>query len=196
MLPTDHFIRFERITSAEQTARGLLAEVHTEQLRIDLVRDDVVRIKISRGGVFDESPTHAVCVDPVAEPVQFQFERADERVRLTTSDMVVSLWLDPFRIDVHRTDGTPVVESAADEQGRYWTYATLNDAFTIRRRCGGADRIFGLGEKSGRHDRKGRDFTLWNNDVLSEVGSLEFTSGKDSGIPAATARARSSTPTT
>ena len=60
MLPTDHFIRFERITSAEQTARGLLADVHTEQLRIDLVRDDVVRIKIRRGGVFDEEPTHAV----------------------------------------------------------------------------------------------------------------------------------------
>jgi alpha-glucosidase len=183
MLPTDHFIRFERIMSAEQTARGLIAEVHTEKLRIDLVRDDVVRIKISRGGVFDEAPTHAVCVDPLAEPVQFQFERDEERVRLTTSGLVVSLWLHPFRIDVHRPDGTPVVEAAADEQGRYWTYATLNDAFTIRRRCGGADRIFGLGEKSGRHDRKGRDFTLWNNDVLSEVGSLEFTSGKEPGDP-------------
>ena len=110
--------------------------------------------------------------------------------------MVVSLWLDPFRIDVHRADGSPVVEAAADEEGRYWTYATLNDSFTIRRRCGGADRIFGLGEKGGRHDRKGRDFTLWNNDVLSEVGSLEFPSGKEPGDPVATSRARSSIRTT
>ena len=34
-----------------------------------MVRPDVVRIKISRGGVFDETPTYAVCVDPLAEPV-------------------------------------------------------------------------------------------------------------------------------
>ena len=32
---------------------------------------DVVRFKISRGGVFDDSPTFAVCVDPLAEPVDF-----------------------------------------------------------------------------------------------------------------------------
>ena len=57
MLPTEHFIRFEHVTSAEQTERGLLAAVHGERLRIDVVRDDVVRIKISRGGVFDEAPT-------------------------------------------------------------------------------------------------------------------------------------------
>jgi len=183
MLQTDHFLRFEQVSSTERTAQGLVAQVHTEQLRIDLVREDVVRLKISRGGTFDEEPTHAVCVDPLAEPVRFELEQDDDRVRLVTSAMVVSLWLDPFRVDVHRTDGTPVVETAADEDGRYWAYATLNDTFTLRRRCGGADRIFGLGEKGGRNDRKGRDFTLWNNDVLSEVGSQEFTSGKAPGDP-------------
>ena len=59
------FIRFERVTSVEETDRGLLAALHGEQLRVDVVRDDVVRVKISRGGVFDESPTFAVCVDPL-----------------------------------------------------------------------------------------------------------------------------------
>ena len=86
---------------------------------------------------------------------------------MITEACTVSLWLDPFRIDVHRSDGTPVIETAADAEGRYWAYATLNDAFTIRRRCRQEDAIFGLGEKSGRHNRKGRDFTLWNTDVLS-----------------------------
>ena len=31
--------------------------------------------------------------------------------------MVVSLWLDPFRLDVHRTDGSAVVETAAGRRG-------------------------------------------------------------------------------
>ena len=38
-----------------------------ERLRIDVVREDVVRVKISRGGEFDETPTYAVCVDPLAD---------------------------------------------------------------------------------------------------------------------------------
>ena len=137
-----------------------------------------MRVKISRGGAFDESPTFAVCVDPLADDVEFTVEQSAEVVRLRTSAMVVSLWLDPFRLDVHRTDGTPVVETAADDEGRYWTYATLNDAFTIRRRCRPEDAIYGLGEKTGRQNRRGRDFTLWNTDVLDPERTKEFTAGR------------------
>jgi alpha-glucosidase len=183
VLETDHFIRFERVGSVTETAHGLLAQVETEQLRIDLVSPELVRVKMSRGGVFDESPTFAVCIDPLATPVEFSVERDESRVKLVTASLVVSLWLKPFRLDVHRSDGTAVVETAADEQGRYWAYATLNDSFTFRRRCRQEDAIFGLGEKSGRHNRKGRDFTMWNTDVLSPSETKEFTADKSPDDP-------------
>ncbi len=176
MIDTSNYIRFERIDSTNTTAHGLLAHLHGEQLRIDLVSDDVVRVKVSRGGTFDESPTYAVCIDPLAEAVEFSVEQSDDAFRIRTSAMVVTLWLDPFRIDVHRSDGTPVVESAADASGNYWTYATLNDAFTVRRRCRPEDAIYGLGEKTGHQNRRGRDFTLWNTDVLDPARTREFTS--------------------
>ena len=128
MIKTDHFVRFERVGEVRETERGVLARLDGEQLRIDVVRDDVVRCSISRGGVFDESPTFAVDVDPLSQPVEVSVERDDGVVRVRTSGLVVSLWLDPFRLDVHRPDGTPVVETAQDEQGRWWPYATLNDA--------------------------------------------------------------------
>ena len=72
MINTDNYIRYTRVDSITETATGVLADLHREQLRIDVVRPDVVRIKISRGGEFDESPTYAVCVDPLAEPVPFK----------------------------------------------------------------------------------------------------------------------------
>ena len=59
MLATDHFVRFERVDDVRETGRGLLADLHGEQLRVDVVRDDVVRLSISRGGVFDERPPFA-----------------------------------------------------------------------------------------------------------------------------------------
>ena len=56
--------------------------------------------------------------------------------------------MDPFRLDVHRADGTR----------RCWrsdagAYATLNDAFELRRRCRREDAIYGLGEKGGPRNR-------------------------------------------
>src|SRR5438309_8325807 len=111
MINTANYVRFERVTSVTEAERGLLAELHGERLRIDLVREDVVRVKISRGGVFDESPTFAVSVEPLSSPVKMTFEAADDVVRLRTSAVVVSLGLDPFRFDVHRSDGSPVVET-------------------------------------------------------------------------------------
>jgi alpha-glucosidase len=183
MTETGSYLRFERVSSVRETQRGLLAELHGEELRLELVRDDVVRVKISRGGAFDESPTFAVSVDPLSGRVEFTAERTDAVVRLRTHALVVSLWLDPFRLEVHRPDGSPVVETASDPDGRYWAYATLNDAFTIRRRSRREDAIYGLGEKTGHHNRMGRSFTLWNTDVLDPYATREFTEGKATGDP-------------
>ncbi len=135
---TDHFIRFERVDSVEETGHGLLARLHGEQLRVDVVRPDVVRLQLSRGGRFDDTPTYAVCVDPFEADVAWSAQPVggdsgpDAAWRLSTDELVVTLWLDPFRVDVHRTDGSVVIESAPDAEGRYWTYATLNDAWTTR----------------------------------------------------------------
>src|SRR3954465_1912344 len=187
VIETDHYVRFETPSAAEGTQRGLEAALGRERLRVDVIRDDVVRFKISRGGAFDEAPTFAVCADlEAAERPAFDVERDDGVVRLRTPKLVVSLWLDPFRLDVHRPDGTRVLETARDADGRYWPYATLNDAFAVRRRCRPEDPIYGLGEKTGRHNRRRRDFTLWNTDVLDPNATPEFTAGLPASDPRAT----------
>jgi alpha-glucosidase len=166
-----------------ETDRGLSAELHGETLRLDVVRDDIVRVSISRGGVLDDAPTFSVCVEPLAQEVGFAVEREDGVVRLRTAALVASLWLDPFRLDVHRADGSPVVQTAPDATGASAAYATLNDAFVVRRRCVVEDAFYGLGEKTGPLNRRGRDFTLWNTDVLDPVATLEFTAGRPAGDP-------------
>ena len=166
-MDTSRYLRFTQVDDVEETERGLLAALHGERLRLDVVRVDVVRVKISRGGVFDEHPTFAVCVDPLSAPVAFALEREDGVVRVRTEKLVATLTLDPFRLDVHRPDGSVVAETAAG-------YTTLNDAWAIRRRCRAGDAFYGLGEKAGRHDRRGRTFTLWNTDVLNPTATAEF----------------------
>ena len=177
------YLRFTRIDSVRETPGGLVAELHGEQLRIDALREDVLRIKISRGGVFDERPTFAVCADTAAEGAPFAVEASDGVVRLSTASLVASLHTDPFRIDVHRTDGSVVFETARDADGVFQSYATLNDAFAFARACGDGHAVFGLGEKTGRGNRRGRSFTLWNTDVLNPSATGEFTAGRADGDP-------------
>ncbi|WP_149203002.1 glycoside hydrolase family 31 protein [Actinotalea subterranea] len=169
-----HHLALDRVGPVRRTAHGLEAELGAERLRVDVVRPDVVRVAVSRGGRFEDVPTHAVCVDPLALDVPFELEEADGVVRLRTAQVVVSVHLEPFRLDVHRGDGSRVAETFQDGDGRWWPYATLNDAFVVRRRCGLQDAIYGLGEKTGRQNRRGRDFTLWNTDVLDPDASGEF----------------------
>src|SRR4029079_7137343 len=92
VIDTDRYLRFERVDAVEETAHGLLATLHGERLRLDVVAPDVVRVKISRGGGFDESPTFAVASDPLAEAVEFAVERGDGVVRVRTAALVASLW--------------------------------------------------------------------------------------------------------
>ena len=114
MIDADRFIRFVLVDAVRKTVRGLEASLHSELLRLELVRSDVLKVTMSRGGRFEETPTYALCVDPFAEPVSFRVDRSDDRVQLVTDAMIVTLWLDPFRLDVHRADGSAVVETGSD----------------------------------------------------------------------------------
>ena len=185
MIDTDRFVRFVLVDDVRETPHGLEASLHDERLRLELVRSDVLRVAMSRGGRFEESPTYAVCVDPLAEAVPFEVERSDGRARLVTEAM--------SRVAVARpvpARRAPRRRHAGGRDGRRRRRAAtgrtrrLNDAFTLRRRCRPEDAIYGLGEKSGRHNRQGRDFTLWNTDVLDPDASAEFTARGPTGRPA------------
>ncbi|HZB95581.1 MAG TPA: hypothetical protein VE268_06450, partial [Herpetosiphonaceae bacterium] len=110
-IDTRYFTRLERVTRVTQTDRGILAEVDGELLRVDVIRDDIVRLKISRGRVFDEEPTFAVCADLQPTGVAFTVETDDEVVRLRTDRMELSVWKAPFRLDAHRADGSMIFET-------------------------------------------------------------------------------------
>lgn len=185
MIDTDRYVPLRRVSGVKRTRSGLRADLDGEELQVDAVGSDVLRIRISRGGAFEESPTFAVCVDPLANVPSFSLEVDEEAgvARLRTDALTLLLGLDPFRVDVHRTDGSAVIETAVDDDGRPCAYATLNDAFVIKRRCRQEDAFYGLGEKGGRFNRKGRDFTGWNTDVLNPWSAREFTAGRPAADP-------------
>jgi alpha-glucosidase len=159
---TKYFQAVQSVAAARRIGRGLEFDLdHHERLRVEVFRDDMIRLKISRGGRFDEAPTFAVCADLEAGRAEFKVEDHDEFARVITARMSVTIHKKPFRLEAHRAGGGVIFESADDG-----AYATLNDEFVVRRKCRREDSFFGLGEKSGRFNRRNRSFTLWNTDIM------------------------------
>jgi alpha-glucosidase len=170
----EYFQCFRHAGTVTQSARGILMEVEDELLRVDVLRDDVVRLKISRGRVFDETPSFAVCADLESGSPRFSVHEDGTRVELKTSALSVCIRKAPFSIDARRSDGSVIFESYEDPEGNHWAYSTINDEFIIRRKCSREDAFYGLGEKTGHLNRRGRDFTMQNLDVFDARTNAEF----------------------
>ncbi len=153
------------VTALQRVERGLLLTVGEEQFRAEVIRADVLRLKISRSGQFDESPTFAAAFT-MPDAVPFLVHEDDESIRLETAQLTLRVTRAPFGLAVHRADGSVVFEDALATNGHSRGYVHLNDSFVLTRRIARHDAIYGLGEKTGAFNRRGRNFILWNTDVL------------------------------
>ncbi|MDC0740650.1 glycoside hydrolase family 31 protein [Polyangium mundeleinium] len=149
----------------EQTERGLLLGVGEEKVRIDVLSPDVLRLKISQAGSFDESPTFAACFEMPAPP-PFEVKDTPDEILVETARIRLRISKRPFAMDAYREDGSVIFEDYRDDEGHARGYLQLNDAFVVTRRLAPRDSIYGLGEKTGPFDRRGQNYALWNTDIL------------------------------
>jgi alpha-glucosidase len=161
-----HFSPLGDVRSVQKTERGLLLEVGDEKFRVDVVRADLLRLKISQAGQFDENPTFAASfhMPPVSA---FRVVDEHDTISLETGRLRLVIHKTPFALDAYRDDGSVVFQDDRDEDGNPRGYVQLNDAFIIGRRIAPHDAIYGLGQKTGSFDRRGRKFILWNTDILT-----------------------------
>jgi alpha-glucosidase len=153
------------VVSVEKTSEGALLGVGDEKFRVDIVRPDLLRLKISQAGKFDENPTFAACFTSSGAP-PFRIVETDATVTIDTGRVKLVVTRRPFGLAAYRVDGSVIFEDHRDEEGN-GGYLQLNDSFVVTRRITPHDSVYGLGEKTGRFDRRGRKFILWNTDVLS-----------------------------
>src|SRR5262245_53868618 len=153
------------VGSIERTERGLLLGVGEERVRLDALLPDLLRLKISQDGHFDQSPTFAACF-AMPEPPSFEVKDGPDAIVLDTACLSLRIHKRPFALDAYRKDGSVIFEDYRDADGKVRGYLHLNDSFAVTRRMARGDAIYGLGEKTGRFDRRGRNYVLWNTDIL------------------------------
>jgi alpha-glucosidase len=161
-----HFSPLGDVRSVQETEHGLLLEVGDEKFRVDVLRPDLLRLKISQAGHLDENPTFAACFRmPAASP--FRTTDGAEAITLETEKVRLLIHKKPFGLDAYRADGSVIFEDDRGDDGQSAGYLQLNDAFIVSRRIAPHDAIYGLGQKTGPFDRRGRKLILWNTDILT-----------------------------
>lgn len=146
--------------------RGIVLNVGEERFRVEVVREDVLKLAISQAGKFDEQPTFAVA-HPPTDVVPFELEDGADTLVLRTSALKLVVTKRAFGLACYRADGSVVFEDDKDEQGQSRGFLQLNDCFLVSRSMGLHDPVYGLGQKTGQSNRRGRKLVLWNTDILA-----------------------------
>src|SRR5438309_347369 len=122
-------------------------------VRVTALTNDILRVRIARAGRFDEDASWAVAADIRARhiavaPTADGFATATLRVRLVAGRLVVEdkagKLISADAVDPVKLDGR---------------------AFTLRKQLPLSTHIFGLGDKTGGLDRRGKAFVDWNTDA-------------------------------
>ena len=128
------------------------------RIRVELVREDVARVRVSSGATFIDRPTGAL-VPRLPAPV-FQTFDAGDAIFLVSPRLAVLLIKAPLRIAMWRSDGSIV--SVDQENGLAWDRAT--GLIVTRKMALPGEHYLGMGERGGPIDRRGRHFTMRNVD--------------------------------
>src|SRR5437764_990927 len=121
-IKTDRLLFPEVVAHVARTPLGATFQLEDEILRAEFIRPDILRLKMSRGNVFDEQPTFA-CSFELPHSADFELDEDEERVTLKTSRLLLRVGKKPFSFDVYRPDGSVVFEGLR-EKGEYRGYGT------------------------------------------------------------------------
>jgi alpha-glucosidase len=86
----------EKAADWKKTRHGVELMCGHEICLIDVVSEDVFRIRISRNGTFDAHPSEAVCIDPFQRDANFTVKEKNGELTLRTALLALSVKLDSF----------------------------------------------------------------------------------------------------
>ncbi|MDQ7950101.1 MAG: glycoside hydrolase family 31 protein, partial [Pedobacter sp.] len=136
------------------------------KVEVRVVSDEIIRVRLAPQGVFLADFSYAV---PVVDQkvTTFNLEEHDDfyaistntiTCRVSKADFLIS-FVDNFSGKVMSSDSTPMHWEENVEFGGYYVYATKKN--------NAEENFFGLGDKSGNMNLRGRKFQNWNTDAYS-----------------------------
>ena len=162
---------FRSIGAAKQLARtatGIFVKTPTEDLRVTVLAEDVVRVTMKKQAQScAELPSCAV-IKHEWPGVDVEIKESPTDISIITGKLHVRISKSPIRVGFYRPNGTPICLDTANS-GMGWT---RNGAACFKTLPVGT-RFYGFGERTGYLDKRGTAMTLWNTDTTLHTPSTD-----------------------
>lgn len=148
------------LESFEATERGASFRCRPEaRLEVWFVDPGTVRVTLDRPDR-DELPLDVPLVGSDPDPVDLEVVEEPSRIVLRSAELEVSVGRSPCRVAFHDRAGN-VLSVDDPGLGIGWDGDEVRNWKSIE----DGERFFGLGEKTGNVDKRGREWLMWNSDI-------------------------------
>ena len=148
-------------TNAGSTSLRNGVELHeaTATMRVTALRDDVLRIRIAASGTLPEDASWAVLPSSRSASVAVTSETTSAAIGFRTASAHVAIDRRTGVMRVTDLNGRVLREDAAPVEFH------AGGRFRVTETMPADEHYFGLGDKTGPSDRRGRAFSMWNTDA-------------------------------
>jgi alpha-glucosidase len=149
------------LTSTKPLPNGI--EVHTGKslLRVEALRDDVLRVRVAEDGALAEDASWAVLPEARTHRVNVAPHNDASSVGFRTTALLVKIDRASSRLTISDLQGHVLQNDAVG-----WPVEFHGSSYHIYKSMPETEHYFGLGDKVGSLDRRNQCFSLWNTDYF------------------------------
>ena len=151
----------EPATNSKVLPSGIEVRVGKSLLRVEALRDEVLRVRVAEDGVLAEDASWAVLPEARTSRVRVTSEQDSASVGFRTAALRVRIDRVSTRLTVSDLRGHILQSDAVG-----WPVEFHGSSYQIYKHMPEAEHYFGLGDKVGPLDRRNRCFSLWNTDFF------------------------------
>jgi alpha-glucosidase len=155
--PADAIVQLNHLTSFSALSNGIDLRAGDARMQIVALREDVVRIRVSRSNELPEDASWAVLKEAMHSSVAVTRDENSNAVGFRTKALRVSINRQTFALTIADLGGHVLQQDARPVEFH-------GDSFRVYKTMPLDEHYFGLGDKPGPLDRRGQAFTMWNTD--------------------------------
>lgn len=148
------------VLEATQTDNGATFSLEGEQVDISILAPEVIRVRYYPVEYSNATDFSWAVVNMNIGGKNFKFERFEEKTVLSTSLLELRVDHNPFRLSIYDKK-----DSLINQDDPKKGMARSGNEIAVWKVMPQDEFYFGLGEKSGSLDRKGKSYANWNSDI-------------------------------
>ncbi|WP_158942470.1 glycoside hydrolase family 31 protein [Granulicella sp. S190] len=147
----------DHVTGAAALSNGVELKAGKASMQITALREDVLRIRISKTEKLPEDASWAVLPSARTSSVATTYDAQGGTVGFHTKLLKVLIDRSTLSMTISDQSGRFLLQDAAPIE-------FYDDRFRVYKRMPGQEHYFGLGDKTGPLDRRGGAYEMWNTD--------------------------------